>query len=86
MCWKDHSVDVVKAILAGAHSVQVVSVLLKHGPRILSVLLEGLRQWMDDHGYQDISQFRGAMNLCRCPDASAVERANYQRMLQSWRV
>jgi len=81
-----HATDVVKAILAGAHGVQVVSVLLKHGPRVLSVLLEGLCHWMDDHGYQDISQFRGAMNLHRCPDASAFERANYQRMLQNWRV
>jgi len=26
------------------------------------------------------------MNLKRCPDASAFERANYQRILQSWRM
>jgi dihydroorotate dehydrogenase (fumarate) len=80
------SVDVVKALLAGAHTVQVVSVVLKHGPRILTTLLEGLHHWMDDHGYQDLGQFRGAMNLRRCPDSTALERANYQRMLQSWRV
>ncbi len=80
------SVDVVKAILAGANAVQVVSVLLKHGPRILTVLIEGLQHWMEEHGYQDIGQFRGAMNLRRCPDSTAFERANYQRMLQSWRV
>ena len=78
--------DVVKAILAGAHAVQLVSVLLKHGPRFLTTLLSGLRYWMAEHGYQSIDQVRGAMNLRRCPDPAAFERANYQRILQSWRV
>ena len=78
--------DVIKSILAGAHGVQVVSVLLKHGPRYLSRLLSGLKQWMGEHGYESVDEFRGAMNLKRCPDAAAFERANYQRILQSWRV
>jgi dihydroorotate dehydrogenase (fumarate) len=78
--------DVIKAILAGAHAVQMVSVLLKHGPRFLSTILQGLRIWMDEHGYESVDQFRGAMNMKRCPDASAFERANYQRILQSWKI
>ena len=78
--------DVIKAILAGAHTVQLVSVLLKHGPVFLSTLLRGIADWMDAHGYENVDQFRGAMNLKRCPDASAFERANYQRILQSWRI
>ena len=78
--------DVVKAILAGAHTVQLVSVLLKNGPRYLSTILHGLKGWMDEHGYETVNEFRGAMNLKRCPDATAFERANYQRILQSWRV
>jgi len=78
--------DVIKAILAGAHAVQLVSVLLKHGPRYLSTILHGLQMWMDEHGYQSVSEFRGVMNLRRCPDAAAFERANYQRILQSWRI
>lgn len=78
--------DVIKAILAGAHAVQLVSVLLKHGPRYLSTILHGLKQWMDEHGYESVDEFRGAMNLRRCPDAAALERANYQRILQSWRI
>ena len=78
--------DVIKAILSGAHAVQLVSLLLKHGPRLLSTLQHGLRAWMDRHGYDSVDQFRGAMNLRRCPDPAAFERANYQRILQSWRV
>ena len=78
--------DSIKAILAGAHGVQVVSALLKHGPAFLTVLLNGLRSWMSERGYVSVEEFRGAMNLKRCPDPAAHERANYIRILQSWRV
>ncbi|HVZ66610.1 MAG TPA: dihydroorotate dehydrogenase-like protein, partial [Lacunisphaera sp.] len=78
--------DVIKSILAGAHAVQLVSVLLKNGPRYLSTILQGLKGWMEEHGYETVEEFRGAMNLKRCPDASAFERANYQRILQSWKI
>jgi dihydroorotate dehydrogenase (fumarate) len=78
--------DVVKALLAGAHGVQVVSVLLRNGPRILTTLLGGLKHWLTERGYENIDQLRGALNLGHCPDPSAFERANYIKILQSWRV
>ncbi len=78
--------DIVKALLAGAHGVQMVSVLLRHGPRIITTLLAGLNHWMEERGYESIEQLRGSMNLKRCPDPTAFERANYIRILQSWRV
>jgi dihydroorotate dehydrogenase (fumarate) len=82
-----HSAEhAIKALLAGAHTVQVVSALLKHGPRFVTTLLNGVRQWLSEHGYESVEQLRGAMNLQRCPDPSAFERANYIKILQSWRV
>ncbi len=78
--------DALKALAAGAHAVQVVSVLLQNGPRFLSVILDGMRSWMTEHGYSGIDEIRGAMNLRHCPDPSAFERANYIRILQAWRV
>lgn len=78
--------DVVKAILAGAHAVQLVSVLLRHGPGVLGTLMQGLVNWMNLHGYTTIDQFRGLLNLRGSRDASAYERANYIRTLQSWKV
>jgi dihydroorotate dehydrogenase (fumarate) len=78
--------DIVKALLAGAHSVQMVSVLLKNGPRILTSLVGGLKSWMAERGYENLEQLRGALNHGRCPDPSAFERANYIKILQSWRV
>jgi dihydroorotate dehydrogenase (fumarate) len=78
--------DVVKALLAGAHAVQLVSVLLKQGPRYLATLLAGLQAWMKDHGYDSVEELRGAMDLRRCPDAGGHERANYIQILQSWKI
>jgi hypothetical protein len=41
---------------------------------------------MGEHDYTSVDQVRGAMNLRHCPDPATLERANYQRILQSWRV
>ncbi len=78
--------DLIKSILGGAHVVQIVSVLLEHGPRTIPVLLDGLTSWMKEHGHEDLSTMRGALNLKRCPDAAAHERANYIKILQSWKI
>lgn len=78
--------DVAKAILAGAHTVQLVSVLLKHGPAALTRLLQEFESWMLKQSYTHVGEFRGAMNLHRCPEPAAFERANYQRILQSWKI
>jgi hypothetical protein len=40
---------------------------------------------MQDHGYESIDQMRGSMSLRTCPDPAAYERANYLRVLTSWR-
>jgi dihydroorotate dehydrogenase (fumarate) len=78
--------DFIKALLAGAHTVQVVSAVLRHGAIAVSTLLAGLETWMRDREYASLDQLRGALNLAHCPDPSAHERANYLKVLQSWRV
>ena len=80
------AIDVVKAVLAGAHAVQVVSALLLHGPDHLGTILADLRTWLAEQDYTGIAEMRGAMNHQRCPDPSGFERANYIRILQSWRI
>ncbi|MFI5336505.1 MAG: dihydroorotate dehydrogenase-like protein [Opitutales bacterium] len=78
--------DAVKALLAGAHALQVVSALLRQGPGYLAVLQQGLLDWMKERGYTSLAEFRGAMNLRRCPAPGEYERASYIKVLQSWRV
>jgi dihydroorotate dehydrogenase (fumarate) len=77
--------DVVKALLAGAGVTQVVSCLLKRGHGHLTVLIDGLRHWMEEHEYESIAQMRGALSLANCPDPAAFERANYLKTLQLWK-
>jgi len=78
--------DAVRAIMAGAHAVQMVSVLLRNGADHLGTVLADLGQWLEEHEYESVSQMRGTMNLKHCPDATAFERANYLRILKSWQV
>jgi dihydroorotate dehydrogenase (fumarate) len=80
------SSDFIKALLAGADIVQVVSTVLRHGACVLPTLLNGLQAWMREHEYASVDQLRGALNLARCPQPAAHERANYLNVLQSWRV
>lgn len=78
--------DAIKAILCGADAVQMVSVLLHHGPQRLRETRERMVGWMQERGYDSLAQMRGAMNLARAPDPKAFERANYMRVLQTWRM
>jgi dihydroorotate dehydrogenase (fumarate) len=77
--------DVVKAVMAGADGVQMVSALLQRGPEYLRVVLDGLRGWLAEHDYDSLGALRGSLSLFRCPDPSAFERANYLRVLQTWK-
>ena len=79
------AVDALKAVMAGAHAVQVVSALLRHGPERLKALLGELTRWLEEHEYDSLAQAQGSMNLLRCPDPAAFERGNYQKILQGWK-
>lgn len=78
--------DVVRAVMAGADCVQVVSALLRHGPERMGELVRELREWLEQHEYDSLDQAKGSMNLKRCPDPRGFERANYVQVLQSWRL
>jgi dihydroorotate dehydrogenase (fumarate) len=79
-------IDLVKAIMAGAHAVQIVSSILRHGPRQITALKQGLAEWMEKHEYESVAQMTGAVSHRTSADPAAFERANYMRVLQSFRV
>jgi dihydroorotate dehydrogenase (fumarate) len=74
--------DAIKAIMAGAHGVQMVSALLKNGPEHLRTVRDEMASWMEKHEYDSIDQMRGNMSLLKSPDPAAFERVNYMRILQ----
>jgi hypothetical protein len=49
-------------------------------------MLDGLRLWMERHGFATIEEMRGLASLERVLDPAAAERAGYIRTLQSWDV
>jgi dihydroorotate dehydrogenase (fumarate) len=78
--------DVVKAVMAGAHAVQVVSALLQKGPGYLRQLRDELSRWLEEHEYESLGQMRGSMNLAKSPDPMAYQRGNYIHVLQGWKA
>lgn len=79
-----NAVDVIKAIMAGANIVQLVSALLIHGPDHVGRTLEAIRFWMSEHDYESIEQMRGSMSLAKTSNPAGLVRANYMQMLGSW--
>ncbi|MBL0312667.1 MAG: dihydroorotate dehydrogenase-like protein [Holophagaceae bacterium] len=79
------SISVLKAVFAGASSVQVVSALLQHGPSYLQTLREGMEEWLEQHEYENLRQGLGSMDLVNVPNPHAFYRASYMRVLQGWR-
>lgn len=73
----DTAAEVIKYLLAGADAVMTASALLRHGVNHMKVLLDGLTQWMDARGFDDISELRGLLSQRRIKDPAAFERANY---------
>jgi dihydroorotate dehydrogenase (fumarate) len=80
------SEDAIKAVMAGASAVQMVSAVYKQGPAAFSTVLSGMKQWLEAHDYDSLVQMRGSLSLQKCPNAKALERANYMRVLTGWKV
>jgi len=74
--------DVIKATMAGAHAVQMVSALLRHGPARLRTVRQDVEAWMVEHDWASLGAMRGNMSLERIPDPAAYERANFRMALR----
>jgi dihydroorotate dehydrogenase (fumarate) len=76
--------DAIKAIMCGAHAVQMVSALLKRGPSYLRQIRQKVAEWLEANNYQSLMQMCGSMSLKRCPDHRSYLRGNYMQALQVW--
>ena len=65
--------DGIKALLAGADVVQMVSGLLRHGPTHVELMRQGLERWMTWHGMNRLDEVRGAVSLRATDDRSSFE-------------
>ncbi|MCS6994440.1 MAG: dihydroorotate dehydrogenase-like protein [Anaerolineales bacterium] len=77
--------DVLKAMMAGAQVVMIASEILKNGYNRIPDLLANMTAWMEEHEYQSIQQMQGSMSQKAVREPAAFERANYMRVLGSFR-
>jgi dihydroorotate dehydrogenase (fumarate) len=76
--------DGIKAVLAGADAVQMVSALLRHGPAYVAAMRRGLEDWLEWHKAASLEEMKGAVSLAKSNDPGTFERAQYIRVLHSW--
>ncbi|MCG8354342.1 MAG: dihydroorotate dehydrogenase-like protein [Kiloniellales bacterium] len=77
--------EVIKYLLAGADAVMTTSALLRHGTEHCETLRAGLEAWMAPRGFDSVARMKGLLSQARVADPSAFARANYIRMLESWK-
>jgi dihydroorotate dehydrogenase (fumarate) len=78
--------EVVKYLLAGADVVMTTSSLLRQGAEHIAVLIAGLTDWLEAREFESVAQAKGIMSLLKIKDPVAFERANYLKILQSYRA
>jgi dihydroorotate dehydrogenase (fumarate) len=77
--------DVLKSLMAGAKVAMMASELLRNGPGRITEILGEIEDWMERNEYESVSQMIGSMSRTNVADPAAFERANYMKMLASYR-
>lgn len=77
--------DVLKGMMAGAKVTMMASALLHEGPKIIPPMLDQIQAWMKEREYESIQQMQGSMSQQAVAEPAAFERANYMKVLDSFR-
>jgi dihydroorotate dehydrogenase (fumarate) len=77
--------DVLKAMMAGAKVAQTASELLQNGVGRISEILSNMERWMEEHEYESVRQMQGSLSQRHVAEPAAFERANYMKVLASFR-
>ena len=72
-------------MMAGAKVAMMASTLLNNGEQVISSMLNELGSWMESHEYKSIQQMQGSMSQKSVKEPAAFERANYMKVLGSFR-
>lgn len=73
--------DVIKMILAGADSVQIVSTLYKNGINQIVSILTDIEKYMQKKGHNSISEFKGKLSKAKTNDPYTYKRSQYVDIL-----
>lgn len=71
--------EVAKAILAGAQTTQMCTILYKEGPKAVSNALTALAMWLDKKGYHSIDELRGRLSEAPGKEVNIYERVQFMK-------
>jgi len=71
--------SVVKMLLVGATTVQVVSAMYQEGFSVITDMVKNLRLWMEEHDYTSIADFKGKLSLDNTTNLAEYERVQFMR-------
>ena len=71
--------DVIKLLLAGASTVQVVSAVYEQGVEFISEANARLVQWMEEKGFKNIDEFKGKLAVRKNDNSSAFHRVQFMK-------
>ena len=77
--------DVLKSMMSGANVAMMASELLHYGIERVPAILADLQTWTEVHQYESIQQMQGSMSQRSVAEPAAFERANYMKVLSSFR-
>lgn len=77
--------DVIKMVMAGAKVTQMLSCLFKFGIGHIADVTTKMKMWMEEKEYESLDQMRGSMSYMNVDDPAKFERANYMKVLQSYK-
>jgi dihydroorotate dehydrogenase (fumarate) len=78
--------DALKVMMAGSDVAMLCSELLVNGIGRISDILKGMEEWMEKNEYNSIQTMKGSMSQKAIAEPAAFERANYMKLLQSYKT
>jgi len=75
--------DAIRFLLAGAHTVQVCSVLYEKGLPFLKEMNNNIESWMDRNRFGSIADFRGRLNYRNYNKPVIFERTQFMKYFSS---
>jgi dihydroorotate dehydrogenase (fumarate) len=75
---------VIKQLLAGATVVQVASTLYVNGPSYIGEMLHVLNEWMIEHDFKQLDDFRGRLSQTHGGNPASWERVQFMKHFRNF--
>jgi dihydroorotate dehydrogenase (fumarate) len=74
---------IIKQILAGATAVEMVSSIYINSPKVITESLTKLNEWMKEHNYSSLDEFRGKLKRSNVNDQKFYDRVQFIQSIQN---